>query len=84
MAEPKDFDFSKIRDYIDTAGSLAGATGAAVGAAVQGYQDGRTGVQNGTYRPINDIEVGVSEDTKNGILILAGMIGVFVIIKKFF
>jgi len=77
-----DFDWGKITEYINTAGSVAGAAGATVGAAVQGYKDGRAGNVEG-YRPINDVDVGVSidEGTKNALVVVVVIVGVIVLLK---
>lgn len=82
MSENNNFDWGKVVDYINTAGSVAGAAGATVGAAVQGYKDGRAGNAEG-YRPINDVDVGVSVDegTKNAILVVVVIVGVIIVLK---
>lgn len=59
------WDYQKVIDGINSASGamssvagVAGAGGYTVGAAIQGYKDGRAG-DTSNYRQINDIDVGV-------------------------
>lgn len=63
-------DFSKFSEYADkvrgaleTTSTVAGAGGYTVGAAIQGYKDGRAG-DTSKYRQINDIEIDANVNEK--------------------
>lgn len=87
-------DFEKFTEYVQKAGevsqtlsSAAGNTGYTIGAAIQGYKDGRAG-DTTNYRQINDIDVeaGLSADTAATIKFIAFLavaaVVVFVLVKR--
>lgn len=76
----------KIEGAAQTAAGVAGAGGYTVGAAIQGYKDGKNG-DTSRYRQINDIDVqaGLNEEsakTLKVVAVLAVAAVVFYIIYK--
>lgn len=77
----------KIESAAQTAAGVAGAGGYTVGAAIQGYKDGKNG-DTSRYRQINDIDVdaGLNDETNKTLKIVAvlAVLGVvaYIIYKK--
>jgi len=65
----------KIESAAQTTAGVAGAGGYTVGAAIQGYRDGRAG-ETSRYRQINDIEVdaGLNDETNKTLKIVAVLV----------
>lgn len=77
----------KIESAAQNAAGVAGAGGYTVGAAIQGYKDGKNG-DTSRYRQINDIDVdaGLNDETNKTLKIVAvlAVLGVvaYIIYKK--
>lgn len=69
-----------VSETVNNVSGTAGALGSTIGNFVGNYQAARAGEAT-TARPINDIEIGISENTKTFIFVAIAAVGVFIIFK---
>lgn len=69
-----------VSETVNNVSGTAGALGTTIGNFVGNYQAAKAGEAT-TARPINDIEVGIEDNTKNFIFLAIAAIGVLLFFK---
>lgn len=70
-----------VTETVNNVSGTAGSLGTTIGNFVGNYQAAKAG-ETTTARPINDIEVGISENTKTFIFIAIAAIGTILLFKN--